>query len=144
MIFWEHRRQKKPKSSKALLQFIYQPARMMTSNGPEFHPRSLFKNQESSYFRNLVTIHNTMVREGVNSASQKSYLMTPEKPRNVQISAAFPESSNPGNTGSGSFAAAQQCDLTHARKLFSWNWTLVTKLIEKNSTWMSEDFFLLW
>lgn len=49
-----------------------------------------------------------MVREGVNSAAQKSHLVTPEKPRNFQISAGFPESSNPGSTGSVSFAAAQQ------------------------------------
>lgn len=88
---------------------------MMTSNGPEFHPRSLFKNQESSYFRNLVTMHNTMVCEGVNSASQKSYLVTPEKPRNFQISASFAEVQTQGAQA----LAVQQWDLTHARKLFS-------------------------
>ena len=82
-------------------------------------------------------MHNTMVCEGVNSASQKSYLVTPEKPRNFQISASFAEVQTQGAQA----LAAQQCDLTHARKLFSWNWTLVTKLIEKKLQLNVRRFF---
>ena len=85
----------------------------MTSNGLEFHSHSLFKNQESIHFRNLVKIHNAMVQEGVNSVSQKSQWMMPEKPRSFQISVGLPESSNPGSIGIGytledSFDEAQQ------------------------------------
>lgn len=56
-------------------------------------------------------MHNTMVREGVNSASQKTYLVTPEKPRNFQISASFAEVQTQGAQA----LAAQQTVWSHTR-----------------------------